>query len=165
MIDLARAPRGPREHQLQLPAIPPPRGQQRIGGQEDSADRMTGERRVVTAQSARHALPRRGRRRQQEEVDVTPALGAALANQDDPILLPPDAWAMVLQMAATTGLGRPFEITDAAVEAAVTAERERIAQVAEDLGAHYHDDGHSVPFATYLRSQSATKTQQQGAQT
>ena len=43
-------------------------------------------------------------------------------------------------------------VDPSAITRAVTAERERCAQVAEDLGAHYHGpDGQSAPLAGYLR--------------
>lgn len=37
--------------------------------------------------------------------DVTPSLGAALANPDDPLMLSADEWALVLRVAHLTGLG------------------------------------------------------------
>jgi len=37
--------------------------------------------------------------------DVTPALGAALANPDDPLLLSADEWALVLRVAHLPDLG------------------------------------------------------------
>ena len=46
---------------------------------------------------------------------------------------------------------------EAALANSAGGERERIAQVAEDLGAHYHDDtgGQSAPFADYLRGRKS----------
>jgi len=38
--------------------------------------------------------------------DVTPALGAALAEPDDPLLLSPEEWALVLRVAYWFDLGR-----------------------------------------------------------
>ena len=84
--------------------------------------------------------------------DVTPALGAALANPNDPILLPPDEWAVVLQMARMPGGCRVLTAaTAAAIAEAVAGEKERITRVAEELGAHYHDGGKPASFADYLR--------------
>ena len=37
--------------------------------------------------------------------DVTPALGAALANPDDPLLLSPEEWAIVLRVARMVAPG------------------------------------------------------------
>ena len=36
--------------------------------------------------------------------DVTPSLGAALSNPDDPLMLSADEWALVLQVADLSGL-------------------------------------------------------------
>ena len=49
------------------------------------------------------------------------------------------------------------ETAEAAVAGAALAERERIAQVAEDLGAHYHgpDYDRTASFADYLRGAKA----------
>ena len=57
------------------------------------------------------------------------------------------------------------ERAEAALAEAATAERERIAQLAASLGAHYHNgwSGQSAQFAAYLRPAAATKTRQQGA--
>lgn len=43
---------------------------------------------------------------------------------------------------------------DARTGVAEAAEKDRIAQVAEDLDAHYHGDGQSASFADYLRGAS-----------
>lgn len=49
------------------------------------------------------------------------------------------------------------KLATATAEAAV-AEKKRIAQVARDLGAHYHtgDGAHSAPFDRFLRTESAS---------
>ena len=48
------------------------------------------------------------------------------------------------------------ERAEAAVTTAAATEKERIAKVADDLGAHYHGpDGRSAPFADYLRGAKA----------
>ena len=39
--------------------------------------------------------------------DVTPALGAALAEPDDPLLLPPEEWALLLRVAHLFGYTNP----------------------------------------------------------
>ena len=112
--------------------------------------------------------------------DVTPALGAALAEPVPPAQPLLELWRLAgggtthYQPALFAELMCAREpalrgVTDTgAITAAVSAERERIAQIAEDIGAHYHERlertrGRSAPFADYLRSQSATTTQQQGA--
>jgi hypothetical protein len=87
------------------------------------------------------------------------ALGAALTAPGDPLLLSPEEWALVLQV-ADLARRRGIRTEPGPVTRAVTAERERCAQVAEDLGAHYHERlertrGRSVPFAGYLRGQHA----------
>ena len=37
--------------------------------------------------------------------DITPALGAALAEPDDPLMLSPEEWALVLRVARLADLG------------------------------------------------------------
>ena len=90
--------------------------------------------------------------------DVTPALGAALAEPYDTLVLSRDEWnalvAVLRQVSRALGLEDPPRV---AADAAV-AEKNRIAQVAEDLAAHYHGaDGQSALFADFLRTRQAIK--------
>lgn len=85
--------------------------------------------------------------------DVTAALGAALAEPHGPLILPRDEWDALVaihgQLSRVLGLGSLARV----VAEAVAAEKKRIAQVAEDVGAHYHDGegGQSASFAALLR--------------
>ena len=83
------------------------------------------------------------------------ALGAALAEPGDPLLLSPGEWALVLRIARMLGHTRTGELAD--IDQAIAAEKERIAQMAEDLGAHYHgpDYDRTASFADYLRGAKA----------
>ena len=97
--------------------------------------------------------------------DVTPGLGAALAEPVPPAQSLLELWRLAgggttqYQPALFAELMWPGNPPSAghghdtgAITAAVTAEKNRIAQVAADLRAHYHHgDGRSASFADYLR--------------
>lgn len=83
------------------------------------------------------------------------APGAAPVEPGDPLVLSRDEWDAVLRVARMLGQTHEAQ-AEAAIAAAVAAEKERIAQAAEDLGAHYHERlertrGRAASFADFLR--------------
>lgn len=85
------------------------------------------------------------------------ALGAALAAPDGPLILPLDEWLVIRELLRRLAGVLGLDDSACAAAEATAAEKNRIAQVARQLGAHYHGaDGQSAPFDAYLLNPAGT---------